>query len=88
MKDRDYELWAQIKETFDMTTREMVTATIGWAIMAVVLYYGTIGMMAMLYAVTGVRQMDKIYKEIDDLKAQGWTFDEIMEYFQEVWKTI
>jgi len=57
--DRDLELH-KIKrlDSFTdekITTKEMVKITIGAVLMMPVLYYGTIGMMALIYAVTGVR---------------------------------
>ena len=38
-----------------ITTKDMVKITLGALLFAPVLYFGTIGFMAMIYAVTGVR---------------------------------
>ena len=58
--ERDLELHKftkldKVKKTFDMTTKEIMVATLVSVAMAPVLYYGTILLMAMIYAVTGVR---------------------------------
>lgn len=58
--ERDLELHKlskldKVKKTFDMTTKEIVVTTLMSVAMAPVLYYGTICLMGMIYAVTGVR---------------------------------
>ena len=58
--ERDLELHKfskldKVKKTFDMTTKDMLKITLGALLFAPVLYFGTIGFMAMIYAVTGVR---------------------------------
>lgn len=45
----------KVKKTFDMTTKEIVVTTIGAIAIVPVLYFGTILLMGMIYAVTGVR---------------------------------
>lgn len=54
--DREIEMYkfSQIPEK-KLKTKDVVLATIGAIAFAPVLYYGTIGLMAMIYAVTGVR---------------------------------
>lgn len=44
-----------IREMFDMTNREIIKISIGALLMAPVVYWGTILMFGLLYAVTGVR---------------------------------
>lgn len=58
--ERDLELHKfskldKVKKTFDMTTKEIMVATLVSVAMVPVLYFGTILFMAMIYAVTGVR---------------------------------
>ncbi len=54
--DREIEMhkFGQIPEK-KLKTKDVVLATIGAIAFAPVLYFGTIGFMALIYAVTGVR---------------------------------